>query len=286
MLVQRVVTAVVLLLVFAVVLFWSPRWVLVAFLLLVAALASWEWAQLSGLAQPRERWIFAAVTTLNAGLLLLSPFPVMVAWLIAAIASLLWAVLLFRLTRYDPDGPAPGGSSDQMPGLAGYTIRQWNLALLGLVVITSVAVSIDALRFVVTGHSIGLLLYALAIVWVMDIGAYFAGRRFGKTKLAVTISPGKTREGVYGGLLAALVLFVVTVLLAPEWLPSPLALAAATFPAALFSVIGDLYESSLKRRVGIKDSSQLLPGHGGVLDRIDGVMAALPVFLLIWLVFT
>ncbi|MDO4708219.1 MAG: phosphatidate cytidylyltransferase [Pseudomonadota bacterium] len=124
------------------------------------------------------------------------------------------------------------------------------------------------------------LLTALAIIWMADSGAYFAGRRFGRRKLAPVISPNKTVEGLLGGLIAAVLAGVVFGLFAgitPEQLPW---LALAALLTALASVVGDLFESLLKRQAGVKDSGALIPGHGGVLDRIDSVLAALPVFAL------
>lgn len=134
------------------------------------------------------------------------------------------------------------------------------------------------------------LISAMAIVWVADIGAYFAGRKFGRRKLAPEISPGKTWEGAIGGWLAVVLLFALSVFI-PAF--------ADTFAAQLFrqvgwpswvvimsvivaaSVIGDLFESLMKRRAGMKDSSQLLPGHGGVLDRIDALIPTMPLILLL-----
>ncbi|WP_411832407.1 phosphatidate cytidylyltransferase [Pseudoxanthomonas mexicana] len=124
------------------------------------------------------------------------------------------------------------------------------------------------------------LFVALAIVWAADSGAYFAGRRFGRRKLAPRISPNKTVEGLVGGVVAALLVAAGGLFLAggvAAQLPGVLVVALA---AALFSVVGDLFESLIKRHVGAKDSGHLIPGHGGVLDRIDGVLAALPVFAL------
>ena len=128
------------------------------------------------------------------------------------------------------------------------------------------------------------LLLALFLVWAADSGAYFAGRHLGgklfKRRLAPRISPNKTIEGLLGGLLLALVVAIVGALLigaAPAQLPAITAVALAT---VLFSVVGDLFESLLKRHAVAKDSGNVIPGHGGVLDRIDGVLAALPVFVL------
>jgi len=124
------------------------------------------------------------------------------------------------------------------------------------------------------------LLTALAIVWAADSGAYFVGRAFGKHKLAVRISPNKTVEGMFGGLLAALVVAVGMGAVAGIALADIGWLLLVAGLAALASVAGDLFESLLKRHAGVKDSGNLIPGHGGVLDRIDGLLPALPVFAL------
>ena len=129
------------------------------------------------------------------------------------------------------------------------------------------------------------LFVALAIVWAADSGAYFAGRHFGGRwfagrKLAPRISPNKTLEGLLGGLAAGMLVAAVGALLAGAGMAQlPGVLVVAIF-TVLFSVVGDLFESLLKRHVGAKDSGDLIPGHGGVLDRIDGVLAALPIFVL------
>jgi phosphatidate cytidylyltransferase len=124
------------------------------------------------------------------------------------------------------------------------------------------------------------LLTALAVVWAADTGAYFAGRAFGRHKLAPTISPNKTIEGLIGGLVAGVLAGVGFSMLAGAEGSALAKVALVSLAAALFSVIGDLFESMLKRHAGVKDSGRLIPGHGGVLDRIDGVLAALPAFAL------
>ena len=122
-------------------------------------------------------------------------------------------------------------------------------------------------------------LFALAIVWVADSGAYFAGSKFGRRKLAPRISPGKTWEGVYGGLAASVLLAAAAfALLGLGWTSLP-ALALLTVATAAVSVVGDLLESLMKRHSGMKDSGSLFPGHGGVMDRLDSLLAALPVFV-------
>lgn len=124
-----------------------------------------------------------------------------------------------------------------------------------------------------------ILLYLLTLVWVADIGAYFSGRRFGKHKLAPGISPGKTWEGVAGGIILNIVWMLIVFQLSKGWdivLWQFLLIGLAT---SVISVVGDLYESILKREASVKDSGKLLPGHGGVLDRIDSVIAATPIFV-------
>ena len=123
------------------------------------------------------------------------------------------------------------------------------------------------------------LLFLFTLVWIVDIGAYFSGRRFGKHQLAPTISPKKTWEGVYGGIAATLIWMLLVYTLVDGWqlgLAHYLLIGLAT---VLVSIVGDLFESVLKREAGVKDSGHLLPGHGGVLDRIDSVVAAAPIFV-------
>ena len=129
-----------------------------------------------------------------------------------------------------------------------------------------------------------LIIAVMVLVWGADIGAYFSGKTFGKRKLAPKVSPGKSWEGLYGGLAASL-LITLLVGLQQGWSAGGLLLAlAGAAVVVLISVVGDLTESMFKRQSGIKDSSNLLPGHGGVLDRIDSLTAAIPLFAaLLWL---
>ena len=127
------------------------------------------------------------------------------------------------------------------------------------------------------------LLLSMLLVWAIDTGAYFSGRRFGKTKLAVYVSPGKTWEGVFGGaFLTLIVSFIILYLLQPQLNIALTFLALILTLIAVFSVFGDLFESVLKRQVGLKDSGKILPGHGGVLDRIDSLIIAVPMLYLAW----
>ena len=159
------------------------------------------------------------------------------------------------------------------------------LSLVYAVTIVGCFVAIVALFL----HSPLYLLSVMALVWIADIGAYFSGKAFGKRKLAPSISPGKSWEGAIGGGIAVLVIASATILAAPSWpvlqdtFAVQLQLRHGWLTALLVllvvvaaSIVGDLFESQLKRRAGIKDSSNLLPGHGGVLDRIDALIPVLP----------
>jgi phosphatidate cytidylyltransferase len=153
------------------------------------------------------------------------------------------------------------------------------LAVVGWLVLIATWVAVVALQT----RSPGVLLAMMAIVWIADTAAYFAGRRFGRRKLAPSISPGKTWEGVYGALAAVAIYALLLVpLAAAAGYTRPLDAIAAAIWVALtllltgLSIIGDLFESQLKRQRGVKDSGAILPGHGGVLDRIDALTAAMP----------
>ena len=270
MLKQRVITAVVLLLVFAAVLFVLPAFAWWLFLTLVAAIGAWEWARLAKVEIPSLRIAYAAVVALLVALLLWLPGSLVIAQVAALAGLCFWIFATLRIVTA-PVLTLAANKADR------------TLLITGAFVLAVTTLCLDALRFHAPGHSVSLLLYAMALVWVMDIGAYFSGKRFGKHKLAPLVSPGKTREGVVGGAVAAAVMVVLALLVSARFREDALLFLLASVLAALVSVVGDLYESRLKRASDIKDSSQILPGHGGVLDRIDGVVAAIPVFLALWI---
>lgn len=193
-----------------------------------------------------------------------------------ALCTLLW---LIRFVPALAAGlPPPAGLGDSLLSLV------YALAIVGCFVAI----------IVLFQHSPLYLLSVMLLVWVADIGAYFCGRAYGKRKLAPSISPGKSWEGAIGGGLCVLLLAAVTILCAPL-VPVLQASFVVRLQAALgwggalsllilivaASVVGDLFESQLKRRAGVKDSSALLPGHGGVLDRIDALIPVLPLAALI-----
>lgn len=265
---ERVVTALVMLLLVFLDIFWFPRELFALSLGLLAAAAGWEWGRMAGLTPHVHQSVYATAVGLAALVFVVLPIntALVVGALLAASGFWLYATVQLR----------------NMPVRPPIERAEPGLLLTGGLLLVATVVAVQYLRFDAVFASPWLLLYALAIVWLMDIGAYFTGRKFGNRKLSPEISPGKTWEGVWGG-LGFTVLAVGLVVL---WIDMPAGygwrLVLASVPAAGLSVVGDLYESRIKRAAGVKDSGRSLPGHGGLLDRIDGVLAAVPVFAAMW----
>lgn len=249
-------------------LFFAPGALFALSLGLLCAAAGWEWSRLSGISSDTGEIVYATGVGLVALICLYLPFNEAILRVVFGGALVFWLLvpLVFRARPVHKSIDAPDGV----------------LLGIGVLLITAAAIAIEYLRATAPFASPWLLLYAFVIVWAMDVGAYFAGRRFGRRKLSPSISPGKTWEGVWGGIgVASLMLILVLLLIdVPKGITARLVLA--TIAAAAASVVGDLFESRVKRAAGRKDSSQLLPGHGGVLDRTDGVIASLPAFAAVW----
>ncbi len=226
-------------------------------------IGGWEWARLTGLATPATQAAYlVALAALGALLWQGRAAPLGQGWLMAAVV--LWLALLVPLAGYRQH--APGGAPRW----------QWPLRALGLLLLPAAWLAFVGLH----ARAPGWLLYLLALCATADSMAYVAGRRFGRHKLAPELSPGKTREGLLGGLLGV-GLLAVAVALALPWPPAQrVSLVLLSLLAGLVSVEGDLFESLLKREAGQKDSGRLLPGHGGILDRFDSHIAAAPFFVL------
>jgi phosphatidate cytidylyltransferase len=231
------------------------------------ALGAWEWANMAGLtAQSARVGYSVAVLLLLAALYTITAHSVL--WL-----AVLWWLAGLGLVAYYPKGSAHWGL---------VPVR----AAMGLLVLVPAWVGLNylrsgELRFGLTDNNLLLILYVFVLVWVADVGAYFSGRKFGKAKLAPRVSPGKSWAGVWGGLAAVAVFaWAVSQTLGAEAGQS-VALIIISVVTAAVSVLGDLFESMLKRFRGIKDSSRLLPGHGGIMDRIDSLTAAIPIFTLL-----
>lgn len=265
MLKQRIITAAILLPVALIGFFLLEGLAFALFIGVVVSLGAWEWARMAGcVGQPARVGYALLVAALLAVLYVL---PVLAPWLLTV--SVFWWLAATALVLSYPD------SQRHWRGRIG------SLAI-GLLILLPAWQALLVLKQWPQGN--WLIVAVMVLVWVADIGAYFSGRRFGRRKLAPQVSPGKSWEGLVGGLLASL-LVTLGVGLYHGWPARELVLAllGATL-VVLISVVGDLTESMFKRSAGIKDSSQLLPGHGGVMDRIDSLTAAVPVFaVLLWL---
>ncbi len=279
MLKQRVITALVLLAVLLPALFYESPLPFCGIALLLIAAGAWEWGRLNGCAQG-VALAFASVCIAACAVswwlgLLTQSLPLL--WSLAGSAWVLVAAWLLR------------------GGVAAWSLYpRWLRLISGLVVLWLAWLAVAQARFI----GINFLLSILALVWAADIFAYFAGRAFGgsfsRGKLAPSISPGKSWEGVWGGMIGVLALALFWRWVDTHWaigVPSLythlgragwlLFLIALVFMAAM-SVAGDLIESLVKRSAGVKDSSGLLPGHGGVLDRVDALLPTLPLALMLY----
>lgn len=254
MLRERVITALVLAALVLAVIFWLPHAATMAALALLVIGAAWEWSAFPRFTQHSARAVYVAVVA-------------------ACVAAAWW----FGVER------------EEMDRLIHAALLWWVFALIwvaiaparvnrttaagaGLLVLVPAWLAMSRL------HALGpeFLLFLILLVVAADVGAYFAGRAFGRNKLAPRVSPGKTWEGVLGGFAAAAVMAVIGV----YWFHvDAQRFVALCLVVVVASIIGDLTESLFKRHAGLKDSGTLLPGHGGLLDRVDSVTAAAPVFL-------
>jgi phosphatidate cytidylyltransferase len=241
---------------------WLPVPGFAVFLALVILVGAWEWSGLVGLEAPAARGGYLVLVGVILGVLWLVPDwrP----WIIGLGVGW-WAIQVVVLTRVRRIDPRPG------PDVAA--------ALAGLLVLSAPWGALVELR---ASAAMGplLVLFLFLLVWIADSAAYFVGRRWGRAKLAPVLSPGKTRAGVYGALVSAGLGGMLLSFMYSAGIAQILFCALLCTVTVAISIVGDLYESLLKRRRGVKDSGQLLPGHGGMLDRIDSLTAAAPVFTL------
>jgi phosphatidate cytidylyltransferase len=275
MLGQRVITAVVLLSLVAALLQIPSPWPFLIFLSVTCALAAWEWSRLlwgRGTRIPQLMSVMLFVVT------------IVQAWLWTRLGSvdqrwLLWSTLISVFAWVVLVGGALLRAQTQ--------VRQGAL-LWSLFAVTTLFATWACLAWLFLHQGAQFILTMLAVIWIADIVAYFAGRAFGRYKLAPRISPGKTIEGALAGVIGVVAWVIGTALYLPKSFGFELAqrwgLGVAALLAvllAVFSICGDLFESLLKRRASMKDSSGLLPGHGGVYDRIDAVVAVVPLAYLL-----
>jgi phosphatidate cytidylyltransferase len=225
---------------------------------LVVFISGLEWARLSGLQAVALRVAFAAVLVFISWYVLEQRYA-LAQWYVL-LAMIWWFAMAAYIMKITPQPVKQTISVQKM--------------LYGVLIMPAAVIAMSLLH--AGAHGPQWLLYGLMLVWLADIGAYFSGRRFGKTKLAPALSPGKTREGLYGALLVTTVYSLIASFYFQLTASSTLILLALSMVLTLISVVGDLYESLLKREAGVKDSGKLLPGHGGILDRIDSVLATMP----------
>jgi phosphatidate cytidylyltransferase len=254
----RIITAAVLIALLLVVLLWLPPLATKLAMTAVVLAGAWEWSAFLRLPSRAARALYvvaiAACLAVVWQVSLAQPESLLV-----LLVALVWWVIALRWVSVAPRRAAP-----------------WSAGLAGALALTPAWVAMVCLRRdVPRGEQ--WLLFAMCLVWAADVGAYFAGRSFGRVKLAPQVSPGKTWEGVLGGLAFA----ALVALCGSQWFAVPvIQLVPLCLGVVAFSIVGDLTESLLKRFAGLKDSGTLFPGHGGVMDRIDSLTSAMPVLLL------
>lgn len=270
MLKTRILTAAIALLFFLVVLFYSPAILWAGLLLVLTGIGAWEWGKLAKFPLAGAVAYLVLSVLLGGGLLIVlgaaahsDPYATLFLWVYSASLAFWVGVVPFLLKSKRPI---------KNPVL---------LAFAGWLLLLPTCLALYQLRAI----SPLLLLGFMAAIWTSDTAAYFTGRAFGKHKLAPGISPGKTWEGVAGALAAVLVYALVWNSFAGET-PRFMLLVPLLLGLAVLGIVGDLFESLMKRHAGVKDSGNILPGHGGILDRIDALTSTLPAAVFALLVFT
>ena len=242
-----------------IILVFSNQWFALATLAIVVSVGGMEWANLVSLKSFKQSlyvvgMLFLAYCAYNSHTL---------SWFFVTLGFLWWFINLIMLARYK-QGNSYYANNPLMLRFSGYFVilSAWSAAI------------------ILHAQSPYLILFLVLLVAAADSGAYFSGKAFGKNKLVPQISPGKTREGLFGGLLASLVIAVIGATFIEFNEGGFSNFIILSFFVALMSVAGDLFISLMKREAGEKDSGSILPGHGGILDRVDGLIATLPLFAL------
>lgn len=270
MLKQRIITAIVLVGIVGTGIFFLPLAGLAVLFGLLVSIAAWEWAGMAGFSSVAARLGYTVLIALcifasahYSQILSAAPKFEMVRDILGA-GCLWWAVALLWVRGFPTSAIIWRTSFVRM--------------LMGVMTLVPAWVAVIYLRQ--HEHGIELIFIMVAIVAAADIGAYFSGKAWGKSKLAVAVSPGKSWAGFWGGLVSSVSVVVVLWLIFDGGRHGLLAVVATVVVTALASVLGDLLESMVKRQQGIKDSGRILPGHGGMMDRLDSMTAAAPVFAL------
>ncbi len=267
MLYQRILTAIPLAAFIFWIIFFQPTSVFFYFLIFMVLISAYEWGKLSGVGNVVLRSAYAIVVSATV-------------WAIQQYASgyVIWVIYAsvmwwFSITFYLKIAVPKAASSE----------LKLDKLFIAFVILPGAALAMQKIHALDVGlhwQGAAWLFYALSLVWVADIGAYFSGKKFGKNKLSPLISPGKTKEGLVGAVLVTSIYTLVASYYFELNTDRAILLVMLSVILTFISVTGDLYVSLLKREAGLKDSGCILPGHGGMLDRIDSVLAAMPVFLL------
>lgn len=284
MLKQRIITALILAPAAISAIFYLPINYFAILLMAIIGIGSWEWARFMGLVDTVQRLGYVVVTSaIIAALWFL--LPVDETWLVITgvqheITSILWLSVLWWLFAAFLMFLYPKSSSF-------WANNKFIIAIFGWLTLVPTWLAFMVLR--TNNHLLDefqgaqLLMYLFMLVWSADVGAYFVGKSLGKRKLMPNVSPGKTIEGFLGGVVCASILTVI-VGFSLQWSSDKFMTALmVTLLITSISVLGDLTESMFKRQAGVKDSGTILPGHGGILDRIDSLTATAPVFALCYL---
>ncbi|WP_371189016.1 CDP-archaeol synthase [Thalassotalea maritima] len=287
MLKQRIITAVILAPLAIAAIFFLSLQNFAAVLAVVLAIGAWEWGPLMGFDTKRRRIGFVSALLLTiAGMWYLMPptaiwttsghvmSGVVITMMISAVWWLMSLLMIFKYPKHSQF----------------WTSHRSIRGIFGLLTLAPTWLAFVTLRGheynIDTYHGSQLIMFLFALVWSADIGAYFTGKRFGKNKLMPNVSPGKTIEGFLGGMACAAMVAVITGLVLTVSSEQLIKIIILAVVVSIVSVIGDLTESMLKRQAGVKDSGRILPGHGGVLDRIDSLTATAPIFTLCLILFT
>lgn len=262
MLKQRIITAVLLAPIVIGIISWGEPVAVMALFALIQTLSNYEWMAMNQILKASASKLAIIPTAMTLLLWYQWPETMSIGYVLLVITLLVWGMALWWLKNFKRGVNHPVRNA----------VIKNVLGLLALAMMT-----LSVLQVMEKSDGNWWLLILLFIIWVADIGAYFSGKTFGKHKLAINISPGKTWEGVIG----AQVFVVLFALLVFHWMGVQWHLLLIFPVVALFSVVGDLTASLGKRQAGIKDSSNLLPGHGGFIDRFDSLIAAAPLYTLL-----